>query len=78
MVGPVRSRGTVSQAVAAQIGGTQTGCCEASGDRGAIEAHTIEAHKKKAHVTVRLEMAALLPLLLLDTPFSRRLAAHRD
>jgi hypothetical protein len=48
------------------------------GDRGAIKAHTIEARKKKAHVTVRLEMAALLPLLLLDTPFSRRLAAHRD
>jgi phage tail tape-measure protein len=53
------------------------------GDRGAIEAHTIDAHtidahKKKAHVTVRLEMAALLPLLLLDTPFSWRLAAHRD
>ena len=57
-------------------------------DRGAIEghtidahtidAHTIDAHKKKAHVTVRLEMAALLPLLLLDTPFSWRLAAHRD
>jgi len=34
--------------------------------------------KKKAHVAVRLEMAASLPLLLLDTRFSKCLAVHRD